>query len=206
MLHSADSDAGAHSLVEDLIDARVRDPESPLPNQVYAAALVESKTEHLTGQDGAPINWLMDARVPLLDGALVHEIGIRLANRVRARTLTQVAGLGLGAFAMVSAAIHAPGQPPLRGGYIRAERKPHGRHRRIEGPITQDRPVALVDDVLNSGTSAVAALELMRAEGFEVQGFVSAFGFLWGTGRDRLEREGLWVETLMELTLGNGSG
>jgi orotate phosphoribosyltransferase len=144
----------------------------------------------------------------MLDGALFAEIGGVLAERLHARGVAQVAGFGYGAFPMVCAVLTAGAaaggdgaSAPFVGGFIRERRKAYGRRRLVEGPLDRHRPVALVDDILNSGRSAARAVALLRADGFQVAGVLTLFNFTWSGGRARIEGEGLWVESLLELNL-----
>ncbi|HLT47249.1 MAG TPA: hypothetical protein VK002_08480 [Rubricoccaceae bacterium] len=190
-------------------------PESALTrlgHALYQRALVRREDEPITDPRGQPIGWLLDTRTPMLDGALFAEIGTVLSERLRTRGVEQVAGFGYGAFPMVCAVLAAPvgvgadGAPaPFAGGFIRERRKAYGRRRLVEGPLDRRRPVALVDDILNSGRSAARAVALLRSDGFQVAGVLTLFNFTWSGGRARLEGEGLWVESLLELNLRESS-
>ncbi|MDX1421287.1 MAG: orotate phosphoribosyltransferase [Rubricoccaceae bacterium] len=185
-------------------------PESALTrlgHALYQRALVRREDEPITDPRGQPIGWLLDTRTPMLDGALFAEIGDVLAERLHARGIEQVAGFGYGAFPMVCAVLSAGSvggdgaSPPFVGGFIRERRKAYGRRRLVEGPLDRSRPVALVDDILNSGRSAARAVALLRSDGFQAAGVLTLFNFTWSGGRARLEGEGLWVESLLELNL-----
>ena len=173
-----------------------------LGHTLYQRALVRREDEAITDPRGQPIGWLLDTRTPMLDGAVFSEAGAVLAERLRARGVTQVAGYGYGAFPLVCAVLpHGTPESPLAGGFIRERRKPYGRRRLVEGPLDRSQPVALADDILNSGRSAARAVALLRSDGFQVAGLVTLFNFTWSGGRARLEGDGLWVESLLELNL-----
>jgi orotate phosphoribosyltransferase len=181
-------------------------PESALArlgHALYQRALVRREDEPITDPRGQPIGWLLDTRTPMLDGAIFPEIGGVLAERLRARGVEQVAGFGYGSFPIVCAVLTAG--DGVKGGFIRERRKPYGRRRLVEGPLDRSRPVALVDDILNSGRSAARAVSLLRSDGFRVAGVLTLFNFTWSGGRARLEGEGLWVESLLELNLRENS-
>jgi orotate phosphoribosyltransferase len=180
-------------------------PESALAklgHTLYQRALVRRENESITDPRGQPIGWLLDTRTPMLDGEVFVEAGAVLAERLRARDIVQVAGFGYGAFPLVTAVLpHGTPERPIRGGFIRERRKPYGRRRLVEGPLDRGQPVALMDDILNSGRSAARAAALLRSDGFRVAGVVTLFNFTWSGGRARLEGDGLWVESLLELNL-----
>ncbi len=182
------------------------EPSSPsdeweLSSEIYDIALISGENEELTDPDGESVDWLLDMRIPLLDGNIARRLGNLVANRLRMKGCRQVAGFGLGGHAMVCATINADGYPRLIGGFIRSQRKPHGRCRLIEGPLDRQLPVVLLDDLLNSGETALRGLAQLRHEGFQVAGCLTIFEYDWGEGRKKLERKGMWVNSLMELTL-----
>ncbi len=183
-------------------------PESALArlgHTLYKRALVRREDEAITDPRGQPIGWLLDTRTPMLDGEVFEEAGSVLADRLRSRSVSQVAGFGYGAFPVVCAVLgHGMPGDAFSGGFIRERRKPYGRRRLVEGPLDRTKPVALVDDILNSGRSAARAAALLRSDGFTVAGVLTLFNFTWSGGRTRLESEGLWVESLLELNLREG--
>jgi orotate phosphoribosyltransferase len=93
----------------------------------------------------------------------------------------------------------------FKGGLVREKRKEHGRRRLVEGPIDSDEPVVMVDDIINSGRSASEALTLLRGAGFTVEGLLTLFNFTWSSGQSRIEAEGLWVDSLLDLNLQEGT-
>jgi len=172
-----------------------------LGRQLYDMALVRSEQEHITDPRGQPIGWLLDTRIPMLSGTVMPEVGRVLGERLRAKGIDQVTGFGFGAYALVSAVVATPSNPPFMGGFVREQRKPHGRRRLVEGPLLRDKPVVLLDDILNSGRSAWKAVELLRQDGFQVAGLMTLFNFTWSGGKQRLEQQGLWVDSLLDLNL-----
>lgn len=177
-----------------------------LGRRLYERALVRREDELITDPRGQPIGWLLDTRVPMLDGELFDEVGEVLAERLRQRDRQQVVGYGFGAYPLVCSVLSASESDRFKGGLIREERKGHGRRRLVEGPINSDRPVVMLDDIVNSGRSASQALTLLRRAGFTVDGLLTLFNFTWSSGQDRIEAEGLWVDSLLDLNLRDGRG
>ncbi len=172
-----------------------------LGRRLYDQSLIRREQEHITDPRGQPIGWLLDTRMPMLDGPTFHEVSAVLSERLRMRGVHQVAGYGFGAFSMVCSVLAASGEPAFRGGFVREQRKPHGRRRLIEGPLDRAHPVVLLDDIINSGRSAARALALLRGDGFSVVGVLTLFNFTWSGGRARIESEGVWVDSLLDLNL-----
>ena len=95
----------------------------------------------------------------LLDPVLV-EFGVR-----------SIGGLTLGADPIVGAAItwtQLQGRG-LTGFLVRKEQKAHGTGNRIEGPFDTTLPIAIVDDVITKGGSALTAYNAVREAGGEVR-------------------------------------
>ena len=174
--------------------------------KLYEEALVRREDELITDPRGQPIGWLLDTRVPTLDGELFTEVGSVIAERLRERGARQVVGYGFGAHPLVCSVLAVSEGDEFKGGLIREERKEHGRRRLVEGPIDADQPVVMVDDIINSGRSASEALRLVRSAGFAVDGLLTLFNFTWSNGQDRIEAEGLWVDSLLDLNLQEGTG
>lgn len=172
-----------------------------LGRKLYEKALVRREQEEITDPRGQPIGWLLDTRMPMLDGAVFREVGAVLAHRLRVKDIHQVAGYGFGSYALVCSVLSAPLDPPFNGGFVRDQKKPHGRRRLVEGPLDRGRPIVLLDDILNSGRSATTAVNLLRSDGFNVVGMMTLFNFTWSGGRTRLEASGLWVDSILDLNL-----
>ena len=175
-----------------------------LGRRLYDEALVRSDQEDITDPRGQSIGWLLDTRMPMLSGHIMPEVGAVLGDRLAARDIHQVVGLGFGSYALVSSVVATPSSPPFMGGFIRDSRKPHGRKRLVEGPIDRQQTVVLLDDILNSGRSALKAIQLLRQDGIHVSGMMCLFHFTWSGGKKRLEDSGLWVDSLLDLNLRDG--
>ena len=173
--------------------------------RLYERALVRREDELITDPRGQPIGWLLDTRMPTLDGELFTEMGTVLADRLRERNAHQIVGYGFGAHPLVCSVLSVDDGDGFKGGLVREERKEHGRRRLVEGPIDADEPVVMVDDIINSGRSASDALTLLRGAGFTVEGLLTLFNFTWSSGQSRVEAEGLWVDSLLDLNLQEGT-
>ena len=172
-----------------------------LGRRLYELALVRREQEHITDPRGNPIGWLLDTRIPMLNGQTFKEVGRVLVDRLQVKGIFQVAGFGFGSYSIVCSVLSASETPAFSGGFVREQRKPHGRRRMVEGPLDRSKPVVLLDDILNSGRSARRAISLLRNDGFEVVGLITLFNFTWSGGRAQIEAEGLWVDSLLDLNL-----
>jgi orotate phosphoribosyltransferase len=74
--------------------------------------------------------------------------------------------------------------------------KSHGTGKLIEGPFNAGDRVVVVEDVITTGSSALKAVEAIRAAGGEILGVLALVDREEG-GREALEREGLTVRVLV---------
>lgn len=184
-------------------EARSYDDEGliTLGRKLYDLALVRSSDETITDPRGNKIGWLLDTRTPMLDSECFQQVGRALAGRLEAKGVDQVLGFGFGSYAIVSSILSGCEPGLVSGGFIRERRKTHGRRRIVEGPVVRSRPVVLIDDILNSGRSAIKAIDLAESDGFSVVGLMTLFNFTWSGGREKIEDKNIWVDSLLDLNL-----
>jgi len=108
-----------------------------------------------------------------------------------------VGGLTLGADPISYAIAYASAETsaPLRAFTVRKEAKTHGTGRLIEGPFQAGDRVAVIEDVITTGGSALKAVEAVRAAGGTVAGVLALVDREEG-GRDALVGAGLPVVAL----------
>ena len=76
-----------------------------------------------------------------------------------------------------------PAGADVKAFFVRKERKEHGLQRWVEGPLlTPGERCLIVEDVVTTGGSTIAAIERVREEGFELAGVVSVLDRLAGGG------------------------
>ena len=108
-----------------------------------------------------------------------------------------VGGLTLGADPIAYAISYASASSarPLRAFTVRKEAKAHGTGKLIEGPFRSGDQVAVIEDVITTGGSALRAVEAIRAAGGRVTGVLALVDREEG-GREALEGAGLEVRAL----------
>jgi orotate phosphoribosyltransferase len=109
-----------------------------------------------------------------------------------------VGGLTLGADPIAYAISYASaleGEALVRAFTVRKEAKTHGMGRLIEGPFRTGDRVAVIEDVITTGGSALRAAEAIRTAGGQVVGVLALVDREEG-GRETLERAGLEVRSL----------
>jgi orotate phosphoribosyltransferase len=113
-------------------------------------------------------------------------------------SIDAVGGLTLGADPVAYAIAYASARTskPIRAFTVRKEPKSHGTGRLIEGPFQAGDHVAIVEDVITTGGSALRAADAVQAAGGSVAGIIALVDRQEG-GRETLEERGLKVLSLM---------
>lgn len=108
-----------------------------------------------------------------------------------------VGGLTLGADPIAYAISYASAQAgkPIRAFTVRKEAKAHGTGKLIEGPFQPGDRVAVVEDVITTGASALRAAEAVQREGGTVVGVLALVDREEG-GREAIEDKGFPVLSL----------
>ena len=141
----------------------------------------------------------IDARLTTMspDGlALIGPLALAALHEVDWR-VHAIGGLTLGADPISYAIAYASAETtsPLRAFTVRKEAKAHGTGRLIEGPFREGDRVAVVEDVITTGGSALRAVDAVRAAGGTVAGVLALVDREEG-GRDALVSAGLSVLAL----------
>jgi orotate phosphoribosyltransferase len=140
----------------------------------------------VTLTSGQTAQYYVDAKRAILRPRGFGALGELVAEQARQRAATAVGGMTIGADAVACAALAAGGD--LKAFFVRKERKQHGLQRWIEGPPLESGDRCLiVEDVVTTGGSTVAAIERVREEGHEIVGVVSVLDRLAG-GAEAIER------------------
>jgi orotate phosphoribosyltransferase len=158
-----------------------------LVNELREHALVIGE---VTLASGEKAEYYVDARRALLRPPGFKATGELAAAAARDLGALAVGGMSLGADPVACAALASANDSELVGFFVRKQRKEHGLQRWIEGPpLEPGTPCLVVEDVVTTGGSTIAALERVRDEGLEVKGVVCVLDRLAG-GREAIEAAG----------------
>jgi orotate phosphoribosyltransferase len=154
---------------------------------------------HFTLASGRQSTLYIDARLTTMSPDGLALIGPLALATLRASDwrVDAVGGLTLGADPVSYAIAYASASAgiPLRAFTVRKEAKAHGTGRLIEGPFRKGDRVAVIEDVITTGGSALRAVEAIRAAGGVVAGVLALVDREEG-GREALEGAGLPVLAL----------
>ncbi|HEY2719681.1 MAG TPA: orotate phosphoribosyltransferase [Solirubrobacteraceae bacterium] len=149
--------------------------------------LIEELREHalvigeVTLTSGAKAQYYVDAKRAILRPEGFAALASLLAAQVAEWQGTAVGGMTMGADPVACAALAGGAQ--AKAFFVRKEAKDHGLQRRIEGPLldSEDRCV-VVEDVVTTGGSTLAAIEALHDAGRQICGVISVLDRLAGGG------------------------
>jgi orotate phosphoribosyltransferase len=151
---------------------------------------------HFTLASGRQSTLYIDARLTTMSPeglTIIGPLGVA-ALRAAGWSVDAVGGLTLGADPIAYAISYASvaDGAPLRAFSVRKEAKTHGAGKRIEGPFHAGDRVAVIEDTITTGGSALKAVEAVRTAGGSVRGVLALVDREEG-GREALESAGLDV-------------
>ena len=109
-----------------------------------------------------------------------------------------IAGVATAAIAQGALVAEALGLPFC---YVRASAKDHGLQNQIEGEAQANQSCVVVEDLISTGKSSVAAIEALRANGVIVKGIVSIFSYGFQIAEDNFKDAGCPVYSLSNYEL-----
>jgi orotate phosphoribosyltransferase len=141
----------------------------------------------VTLASGQRASYYVDAKRALLRPRAFRALGELVAAEAGVRGAVAVGGMSVGADPIACAALSATAGPERTAFFVRKERKEHGLQRWIEGPpLAEATPCLIVEDVVTTGGSTVAAIERVREEGLAVAGVLGVVDRLSG-GAEAIE-------------------
>ena len=83
-------------------------------------------------------------------------------------------------------------------GYVRGSAKDHGRQNQIEGALSEGQPVVVVEDLISTGGSSLAAAAAIRNAGAEVIGMVAIFTYAFPVAQTNFRNHNVKLCTLAD--------
>src|SRR5262245_34055159 len=149
---------------------------------------------------GKKSKYYLDCRKVTLDSAGANLIADGMLELLGSNLPDAVGGMAIGADPITAAIITVAGRggKQLRGFIVRKEAKQHGTGRDVEGPVQPGDEVIVVEDVVTTGGSSLAAIEKAEAFGLKVRGVMAIIDRLEG-GREALAAKGYKLQTLLTI-------
>ena len=152
--------------------------KATLVSELRAHALVIGE---VTLTSGATASYYVDAKRAILRPEGFMALGTLVAAKAQEWDATAVGGMTMGADPVACAALAAGAQ--AKAFFVRKETKAHGLQRRIEGPLlTGEDRCLVVEDVVTTGGSTLAAIAALVEAGHTICGVVSVLDRLAGGG------------------------
>jgi orotate phosphoribosyltransferase len=156
------------------------------------ARLVDEVREHalvigeVTLTSGVRAQYYVDAKRAILRPQGFAALGALVAAQVSDWEGTAVGGMTMGADPVACAAL--AGGARAKAFFVRKDAKTHGLQRRIEGPLLAlDDRCVVVEDVVTTGGSTLAAIAALQEAGQQICGVISVLDRLAGGG-EAIER------------------
>lgn len=170
--------------------------------QALIALLAErsAKRGKFTLASGKQSDFYIDARLTTMSPEGLAIIGPLALSALRESgwNVDAVGGLTLGADPISYAISYASAgsDHPLRAFTVRKEPKAHGTGKLVEGPFREGDRVAVIEDVITTGGSALRAIEAVRNANAIVAGVLALVDRGEG-GRQAIEKAGIDVISLV---------
>ena len=159
-----------------------------------------AKRGQFTLASGKQSAFYIDARLTTMSPEGLSTIGPLALSALRQTgwRVDAVGGLTLGADPIAYAISYASAHTdhPLRAFTVRKELKTHGTGKLLEGPFRQGDRVAVIEDVITTGGSAIRAIDAVRTAGGVIAGVLALVDREEG-GRQTIEKAGVPVVALV---------
>jgi orotate phosphoribosyltransferase len=162
-----------------------------------------AKRGHFRLASGKESEFYVDARLTTMSPeglALIGPLALSILRETGWR-IDAVGGLTLGADPISYAISYASAgsEHPLRAFTVRKEAKAHGTGKLLEGPVREGDRVAIIEDVITTGGSALRAIDAVRNAKASVAGVLALVDREEG-GRQAIEMAGISVVSLATAT------
>ena len=140
-----------------------------LREEILTKAVVRGKVILSSGKEA---DYYVDLRRVSLDAVAAPLVGTVMRQLTAEWEYAAVGGLTLGADPVATAMLHSAARDGERldAFVVRKTEKDHGLQRRVEGPDVSGRRVLAVEDTSTTGSSVLAAVDALQAQGADVVG------------------------------------
>ncbi len=152
------------------------------------------KTGEFTLASGETSPYYVDMKLACADPALLSTLAQHATMYTVGRDA--VAGTALGGVPLAVAIGLEVNRPTF---LVRSASKEHGTEGRVEGPVTGEEDVLMVEDVVTTGGSLVDAVEAVRQAGCTVEHALTIVDREQGA-RERLDEAGVSLHALVTLS------
>lgn len=159
-----------------------------LARRIAEVALLRGE---FTLRSGRKSSFYLDKYLFSTQPAILAELGKMFAERLPSGT-TKLAGAELGGIPLVTAASLASGLPCV---FIRNQKKDYGTSKQLEGVLTKDDRVVIVEDVATTGGQVLEAAKVIAESGATFLRIIATIDRLEGA-RQNIEAAGFSFDAL----------
>jgi orotate phosphoribosyltransferase len=109
-----------------------------------------------------------------------------------------IAGVATGGIAHGALVAHDMGLPFV---YVRSGAKEHGMKNMVEGDLSTGRSIVVVEDLVSTGKSSLAAVTALREEGCDVKGMASIFTYGFDEARVAFDNSKVKLHSLTNYSI-----
>lgn len=106
-----------------------------------------------------------------------------------------IAGVATGGIAMGALVAQDLGLPFA---YVRSSAKGHGLQNMIEGMVEEGQTVLVIEDLVSTGKSSLAAVDALRAAGMQVKGMIAIFTYGFDVSVKSFKEANVELKTLTD--------
>lgn len=184
------------------LEVHYTDPDNIIEATYLASLFERSSREYYRLRSELTLaECALDVRRPLSQSRFLGPLASAINGELRRLGIRQVAGMGYGSFALIGGLVAT--SRDLKSVLIRTEAKRYGFREMLEGEIEPDLPVAIIDDILSTGKSALKAATVLRDHAMHPTVLLTVFRLSWRGGRDLLRYHGIESQSLASLSLTN---
>ena len=80
--------------------------------------------------------------------------------------------------------------------YVRPEAKKHGRKNQIEGKVSENQKIVVIEDLISTGKSSLNAVKALRESNLEVLGMIAIFTYGLNISMENFQKNKVNFDTL----------
>jgi orotate phosphoribosyltransferase len=169
----------------------------------YREELIRHITTHslkkgeFTLTSGRKSNYYINGKLTTLDARGAYLVARTLLAMIADDVPDAVGGLTLGADPIIGAMLSLAGLEDLelKGFIVRKEAKGHGTGLQVEGPLSGDETVVVIEDVVTTGGSSMKAIKALEESGCKVTRVLALVDREEG-GKENLAEAGYRLESI----------
>jgi hypothetical protein len=148
-----------------------------LLKEIVNEAFFTRKDKNHFRRNGSLNNWAFDFRLPLLNSIYNRPLFEIIAEYLSSLNYETIALKGVGAMPFISLNQYAKINNII---VLRDSPKSYGFRHQIEGGFDQNKPICIIDDIINSGNNVLSAAEILNKNNATANKYFCLADFKWG--------------------------